>query len=117
MEIVSNKNEMIFRKDFDGGVRYSIGLSRKNQDGSYTRGYMTVSFRNGVELENKTQIRIKSAWLDFCKDKDNKTIPYIFVNEFEKVGEKDPFEEFGQTITTKSKIEEQLEITDADLPF
>lgn len=117
MEIVSNKNEMIFKTDFNGVPRYSVGLSRKNKDGSYTRGYMIVNFRNGVELENKTQIRINSAWLDFYKDKDDKTVPYIFVNEFEKVGEKDPFEEFGQTITTKSKIEEQLEITDADLPF
>jgi glutaredoxin len=116
MEVVSNKNEMIFRTDFDGGVRYSIGLSRKNQDGSYMRGYMNVTFRKGVELENKTQIRIKSAWIDFYKDRENRTVPYIFINEFEEV-KKDPFEEYGQSITTKSRIEEQLEITDSDLPF
>lgn len=116
MEIVSNKNEMIFKTDFNGVPRYSVGLSKKNKDGSYTRGYMIVNFRNGVELENKTQIRIKSAWLDFYKDKDGKTVPYIFVNEFEEI-KKDPFEEYGQSITTKSKIEEQLEITDSDLPF
>ena len=116
MEVTSNKNETIFRTDFDGGARYSIGLSRKNQDGSYTRGYMVVKFRKGIKLENKSQIRINSAWIDFYKDKNDKTVPYIFVNEFEEV-KKDPFEEYGQSITTKSRIEEQLEITEKDLPF
>ena len=33
MEIVSNKNEMIFKTDFNGVPRYSVGLSRKNKDG------------------------------------------------------------------------------------
>lgn len=116
MEIMSNKNEMIFRTDFDDGTRYSIGLSRKNSDGSYARGYMLVKFRKGVELEDKTLIRITNGWLDFYKDKNDRTVPYIFINEFEKA-KKDPFEEFGKTITTKSKIEEQLQITENDLPF
>lgn len=116
MEIVSNKNEMIFKTDFNGVPRYSVGLSRKNKDGSYTRGYMIINFKNGVELENKTQIRIKSAWLDFYKDKDDKTVPYIFVNEFEKV-KKDPFKEFGDNIKTDFDTGEQIQITDEDLPF
>ena len=34
-----------------------------------------------------------------------------------KKEEKDPFEEFGESITTKSRLEEQLTITDQDLPF
>lgn len=116
MEITSNKNEMIFRTDFDNGTRYSIGLSKKNQDGSYTRGYMLVKFRKGVELEDKTLIRINSGWVDFYIDKNDKTVPYVFINEFEEV-KKDPFEEYGRSITTKSKIEEQLQITEKDLPF
>ena len=86
MKIISDRVEMIFRKDFDNKPYYSMGLSRTNQNGGYIQGYIPVYFRKGVELENKTRIRIKDAWLDFYL-KDGETKINIFINEFEKVGE------------------------------
>ena len=117
MEIISNKEEMIFKNEYNGKVFYSIGISKKNQDGSYENGYINVRFKKDVELENQTKIKIKKAWIDFyCKDR--KTFPYIFVSEFEKVEEKkDVFKEFGESIKTESEIGEQIEITDDDLPW
>lgn len=116
MEIVSNKEEMIFKNEYNDKPFYTIGLSKKDKNGNYVNGYMNVSFKKGIELENMTKIKIKSAWLDFYK-KDVKTIPSIFINEFEIVGEnkKDPFEEFGESIKTDFDLGQ--EITEADLPF
>lgn len=121
MEITSNKTEMIFRKEFDGKPVYSIGLSRKNKDGDYINGYITANFRDGVDIPDRSRIKINNAWLSFYK-KENITIPTIFISDFELVGEpkpkeeKNPFEEFGNSIKTESNFE-NIEITDDDLPF
>ena len=122
MEIISNKEEMVFRKDYNGKPSYSLGLSKKDKDGKYINGYVKVNFKKGVELNNKSKIKITNAWLDFYKDNE-KTIPTIFINDFEitqdgeKQEEKNPFEEFGEHITTDFDIGHQIEISDNDLPF
>lgn len=110
MEIISNREEMIFRKDFEGTPRYTLGLSKKDKDGNYEKGYITVKFKQGVELNNQTKIKIKNAWLSF-NQRDNKTYPYIFINDFSIANEPElktkTFSDFG----------EQIKITDEDLPF
>ena len=122
MEIVSNKEEMIFRNEYNDKPFYTMGMSKKDKNGNYVKGYVNVSFKKGVELNNMTKIKIKSAWLDFYK-KDVQTIPYIFINDFDiisvtpTVSKKDVFEEFGDSIKTDSNIGDQIKITDNDLPF
>ena len=105
---------MIFRYDGQYGANYSIGLSKKDKEGNYENGYMPCKFKKGVEIPNKTKIKITNAWLTF-NQKDKKTYPYIFINDYtigqavESVKaediEPDPFKEFGD------------EISDEDLPF
>lgn len=103
---------MIFRYEGQYGANYSIGLSKKDKDGKYENGYIQCKFQKGVDIPNKTKIKIKDAWLTF-NQKDKKTYPYIFIKNYEldeqpeenKKEESDPFEEFG------------LEIKDEDLPF
>lgn len=122
MNIDNKYPVMIFKREYEGKTFYNVGLSRKDRDGNYINGYMSCRFKNGVEVADKTKIYIKSAWLDFYL-KDKVTVPYIFINEFETVGETidkakrdieinkepatDPFAEFGK----------EIELTDADLPF
>jgi hypothetical protein len=121
MNINSQYPVMVFRKEYEGNVFYSLGLSKKRQDGTYENGYMPCQFKKGVSLEDKTKIYLKSSWLTFYK-KEKQTIPYIFINEFETVSEaidnsktivkdetiqNDPFKDFG----------DELEITEDDLPF
>lgn len=113
MEILSNKEEMIFRRDYNGKPSYSLGLSKKKQDGSYEKGYINVNFKKGVELQNQTKIKIKSAWLDFYK-KEKATIPTIFINDFEIV-EQIPVEQL--TTKTESDFGQQIQIQPEDLPF
>ena len=127
MEIISNKEEMIFKIENTHGDFYNIGMSKKKQDGQYENGYMPVRFKKDIVLENKTKIKIKDAWLSF-NIKDKKTYPYIFINEFDIVesgkevansGKKEtnPFEEFGEHITTDFDTGHQIEIEDSELPF
>lgn len=78
---------MVFRKDYNGTPVYSIGISKKNRDGSYTNGYLVAQFRNKVELDNQTKIMIENAWLTFYLNKQGKTVPYIFINEFREIEE------------------------------
>ena len=118
MQIISDKEEMIFRNERNGKAIFSIGLSKKNKDGEYVNGYMEVHFRNGVDLQNQTKIKIKEAWLGF-NQKEKKTYTYIFINDFEIVKqpeekkETNPFEEFGQQF----EVGHQIEIEDSDLSF
>ena len=119
MDIISNKDELIFRKDFKGKPTYSMGLYKSDKESNLVCGYIKVNFRKGIDIPNKTKIKIKDAWLDFY-NKDKKTYPYIFINEFEIVdnGEKEnPYEQFGNSIKTESQIGKQIEIQDSDLPF
>lgn len=120
----------IFRFESGENVYYKMGLSNKDQNGNYINGYIPVQFRRGIELENKTKIYLKKAWLTFYLKKENIdgvdkniTVPYVFVSEFEKVEEviagskekdivkeesgSDPFKDLGNEIA----------FTDDDLPF
>ena len=113
MELLSNKEEMIFRSEYNGKAIYTLGLSKKDKEGNYIKGYIGVNFKKGVELQNQTKIKIKNAWLDFYK-KDKITIPTIFINEFEVV-EDIPLNQ----LTTKTDFDKkgQIKITDDDMPF
>ena len=85
MNIECEKEKMIFRNEKDGKVFYSIGLSKKNQDGKYTSGYMPCRFPKNANIENKTKIKILNAWLDFWVDDKKITHPYIFINKYEMI--------------------------------
>lgn len=127
MNIENKYPVMIFKKEYQGKIFYNLGLSRKDRDGNYINGYMPCRFKNTVSVEDKTKLYIKNAWLDFYL-KDKETKPYIFINEFELVGEtiekaketkvqeqqrvlnevvNDPFEQFGN----------EVELSEIDLPF
>ena len=125
MNLQSDKPQMIFAKEYQGKKYYKVGLSKKKQDGSYENGYIDVQFKKGEEFENKEQIYFKNAFLTFYKTKDKATMPYIFVMEYERIGDtikhsketdivkeevKDDFVDFGKEIN-------DIEFTDDDLPF
>jgi glutaredoxin len=122
MNLEAGKITMVFVKEFDGRKTYSIGLSKKNKNGSYENGFMSARFKKDVEIANKTRIKIKEAFLSF-NVKDNKTFPYIFINDYEIISETNPEHKEIQEMTndehykTKSDTFEQVEITDEDLPF
>lgn len=129
MNIQTDRQYTVFKQENQYGALYSIGLSKKQQDGNYLNGYVRVQFKKGVELENKTRIYIRKGWLDFYKSKNNETMLYVFVSEFETAGEtinktkaqvqqeilkevtQDPFEEYYE------QNKEAVDNLDDSLPF
>ena len=87
MNITSDKPYMVFAKEYQGKTYYKVGISKKDKEGRYENGYIDIHFRNNIKIENKTQIYLRNAFLTFYLSKDNHTIPYIQVMEFETVGE------------------------------
>lgn len=117
MNITNENAVMIFRREYNGNVYYSVGLSKKNQDNTYTNGYMPCQFKKGVLIEDKTKIYIRKAWLSFYL-KDKETKPYIFINEFELVGETiEKAKEEIKEVDPFTQFANEVELTDDDLPF
>lgn len=112
MKISNEYPVMIFKNTYENKDYYSLGLSKKNQDGTYANGYIQCQFRKGVAIENQTNIYIKDAWLSFYL-KDNKTMPYVFINEYELVA--DVIKNTDKSV--KSVKQDEIVLTDADLPF
>lgn len=93
MKIKEKQEVMIFKNENQetGKKYYQIGLSRKDRNGTYFNGYMQCQFKNGIEVENKTRIRINDAFISFYL-KDKNTIPYVMILDFEIVENKEEIE-------------------------
>ena len=133
MNLSSDKEFLIFKND----KGYTTTIGKKNSDGSYDNAYIGIQFNKDVQLENRTKIKIKNAWLSFYKivkelkgETQTTTVFFIRCSDFEiveeaekevansgKKEEKNPFEEFGDNIKTEFDVGEQIQITDDDLPF
>ena len=104
--------------------KYTVGIGVKKKDGTYDNAYFPIQFNQGVEVENKTKIYIKNAWLSFYKweyEGKKGTTFFIKCSEFEKVDEvieenfepikeepeEDPYKDFGSSIAAE----------ELDLPF
>jgi hypothetical protein len=93
----------VYRKEFDGRVSYSIGFSKKKDDGTYLTAFQNVSFRKGVDIPHKTEINITKAWFSPYEYKD-KAGYNLFISEFECDSD------LPQGI-------EYAEVTEEDMPF
>jgi hypothetical protein len=117
MNITTDKDVMIFKKD----NKYSVAVSKKNPNGEYEKAYIKIEFNKDVELEDKTLIKIKNAWLSFYnweyKGKKGTTF-YIKCSEFVK-SERiyDPYDIFANNTKTEFDVGQQVQIDESDLPF
>ena len=92
---------MIFRHDYNGKAFYKMSKP-KMRDGEWMHGDISVYFKKGVEVQDKTKINIRSGWLDYYK-KDKETVWYVFVNEF--------------TFEGAPEVPSDFEQIDDDVPF
>lgn len=105
---------MIFKND--KGF-YSTSISKKNQDGTYGNAYISVGFRKGVDIPNKTKINVKNGFLTFDQydraDGSKATNLKIFVSDFEAPSK------VAQAPKTSKGSENEIFGTDdnSDLPF
>lgn len=106
---------MVWTKDFktnDGGNfrRYSAGIGKKLENGTYVNAYQPIRFKKGVVLENGTQIDIKNAFATVNSyKKDDKQINTVewMVLDFDIVG------------GAEAEIQEQgfAQLVESDIPF
>lgn len=108
-KVQAGYNYTVFKNENNGRAYYKIGIEQKQFDGQKIRGYMPVKFKKGVELEDKTRIKIKQGVENFYfKAEDTRhynPIFYIQINDFEIIDNK--IEEYNQDISGE----------DDDLPF
>ena len=86
MNITSEQPYTVFRNDYNQYTFYKLGISKRDATGKWINGYIRCKFKKDVVVENKTRIYLKKAWLSFDL-KEKETIPFVFVSEFETVGE------------------------------
>lgn len=91
---------------FKGEYGYSTSISKKNEDGTYDKMYLSIQLPKGIELENKTKINITNGFLTFYKNKEGLPKPKIVVMQFES-----EYKEQAEDIT------DDIMSFDGDLPF
>ena len=120
MNIDCEKPKVVYKHTTDDGKEfYSLGLSKKKQDGTWETGFISCRFKKDIKLEHKTKILIKGGWLDFYV-KDKTTTPFIFINEFEIVDKQENKQEVQvpqNTKTTYDTLDSEVKLEDKDLPF
>ena len=110
MKISNEYPVMVFKREYEGKSYYSIGMSRKKQDGTYENAYIDCRFKQGVELDNQTNIYVNDGFMSFYL-KDGKPIYYLVITDFKKVADV-----IKETSTTSLKQDEVI-VDDLDLPF
>lgn len=103
----------IYRNENNNGkVFYKMGVSNTLMDGQKEWAYIPVKFKNGVELKDKTQIKIKQAFENFYyAQSDTKhwnPILSIFIQDFETIDDK---------IEAYSEALQEAEFTVDEPPF
>lgn len=76
----------VYRNDKGKFPRYSIGISSKDKNDEWVQGYMEVKFKKGVELANKTDIKIDNSFFVVEEYQEKKYIK-IMITSFETVGD------------------------------
>lgn len=61
---------------------YSLGVTRKDQNGDWVTGYINCRFKKGVTVANKTKIKINSAFFTPSKSA-GKTYTNLMITDFE----------------------------------
>lgn len=120
INVDKNGNNLPVRVYKDDKGKYSIAISKKVGE-EYKNKYFPVEFLNGVELENKTEIIIKHAfmtWFDWNFEDKSGTKFIIKITAFDKVGETKQDEVTPQNINEKWEAAKNIEFNDPDeLPF
>ena len=77
---------MVFANEKEGAngkyTLYSIGVSSKDANKNWVNGFLNVRFKKGVEVANKSKIRINNAFPVVTKSGD-KTYVSFMITDFE----------------------------------
>ena len=118
-----DKEYMVFKTEFKGIPYYKIQITRKDANGNVIKGYKPIRLRKGMELQDRSIIKIKKAFEDFYV-KGYETIFTLFIYEYElckntQLEQENALNEFQNNLAT-SQFEDfgsEIEVTDDMLPF
>lgn len=67
---------------------YSTQVSSKDKNGAWKSAYVTLKFRNGTDIANKTVIKIKNGFMSFNPNSaGGEKYPFVFVDDYEIIKE------------------------------
>lgn len=97
---------------------WRITDNQKNQDGTYTNYYIPVRFKKELEPVDKSFVSVKGYTSPY-KNKEDKLGMSYYITEIEVIGspKEEPKEENDPFANFNSIDQEDVELTDADLPF
>ena len=105
-----DKGVMVFANEKEGAngkyTLYSIGVSSKNASNEWVSGFLNVRFKKGVEVANKSKIKINNAFPVVSKGGD-KTYVSFMITDFDVL-------EAGEN---SDGFVDMSNIKDEDLPF
>lgn len=81
----------IFRKDKQTKTgstfaTYCYGISSKDTDGNWINGFRDCVFKKGVEVNNKTDIKVNNAF-EVASEYNGKTYTKVMITDFEVINE------------------------------
>lgn len=79
----------VWKNKEKGNIYHKILVKKKMQDGTSKYFYKTIRFKNGVDIPDRTKIRILNFFEDVAPNKKDKWNPYwfLFITNFEIVDE------------------------------
>lgn len=105
-----DKGVMVFANEKEGAngkyMLYSIGVSSKNQSGEWVSGFLNVRFKKGVEVANKSKIKINNAFPVVTKSNDKSYVNFM-ITDFEILSEGEGNDGFI----------DMSNVSDSELPF
>lgn len=108
--------KLVISKSRDGKGYYT--KVQNDFNGVHTEKYLSLQIPRGTELEYG--LYDVDGFLSTYQKKDG-TVEFKLVvtdvTQVKQFKETEPFKAFGDNIKTESKIGQQIEITDEDLPF
>ena len=105
------KGVMVFANEKEGAngkyTLYSIGVSSKDTNGSWVNGFLNVRFKKGVEVANKTKIKINNAFPVVTKSGDKTYVSFMITD----------FDNLSEGTNSEDGFIDMSNIKDEELPF
>lgn len=104
----------VWRDDKFGFPKYSIAVSKKDENGEWVKMYLDTKFPKGVEVENGTEVMILDGFFSFNIGKDGKKYICGVVTDWERM---DGQPKVNQTQTKFNGIDIPVDVDEDEVPF
>lgn len=128
-KIMPGDNIIVYRRESNGNAYYKAMITKTTQDGTKERFYKELRFRKGVDLPNKTMIKIKTMFEDVRNNpKDTYTPIWCLVildfeivdNPYEKYDKKDIINNYNNATNVNEEVDnflQEIEDENIEMPW